>query len=176
MKLIWIFFYLIKKSSNEKDDSDNHVPKEPKKRPSNGNGNASVNGPTKKDKKDALKNFIPYTYYLKKFSQEESDKKDLTGLNFFNKMRAAFSTLQDKKKLKFIKEAETYYDSFNVSTSIELEVNEPVNKKKFEIQLIFKGWNDIGEVKQPFTSFLSKKEARILFDAYGMPEKVPLSK
>jgi hypothetical protein len=90
---------------------------------------SSSNGqpPKKKDKREAFRLFTPYIHYLKKNPQEESDMKDVSAFLYAGKMRALFTHLPDKKKLKFIKDAEKAFDSFTVSylflRPLALEVN-----------------------------------------------------
>lgn len=61
----------------------------------------------------------PFTQFLKKHPQDQSDElKDLNAFMYSSKMRTKYTSLSDKKKLKYIKEAESIYDAFKVETLI----------------------------------------------------------
>ncbi len=105
-------------------------------------------------KKDAYKNFYPITQFIKKHPQEESDMQEQSAFVYVSKMRTKYTSLPNKKKLKLVKEVEHDYDKFDFST---LGVNSESNKPLF-------------------SSFLSKNEAKLLFESYGMPESIPLNK
>lgn len=62
-------------------------------------------------------------------------------------LRSQYNSLEDAKKLVYIKQAEEDYDSCE--------------------------FDDDKKEKPLFTSFLSKAETKILFDSYNMPEQVP---
>lgn len=102
----------------------------------------------KKDKKEAQRIFQPgYQFYKKNPQESSTEFKDLSKMQYFNKMRTKFTTLPDKKKVKFIKDAEAAFDSFDFS--------------------------EIGETKPLFFSFLNKKEQQIYLESYGLPSSLP---
>jgi hypothetical protein len=118
---------------------------------------------------------VPYIHYIKKHPQEESDMKGLSGLVYTSKMRTQYTLFSDKKKLKYIKEAEQAYDAFNVIYLCEINLKLG-DQWVLNVCLFIKGWDEISESKQPFSAFLNKKEISLLLDSYGMPEPMPLNK
>ena len=127
------------KKNVDTDDSDT-----PKRRPAQVSQAAAAQT-SKKDKKEACKNFLPITHFIKKASKEEFE--GLPSLVVSNKLRTKYAALPDKKKLKYIKEAEAAFNTFDFS--------------------------EIGEPKQLLSTFLRKNELKVLFDSYGLPETVP---
>lgn len=95
--------------------------------------------------RDGFRLFVPHEIYYLKMKNDASD----TGTTFNRSTnRSAYTTLSDKKKLRYIKKAEKNYDSYDFSKE---------------------------EVKPRFSYFLSKQETELLLKSYGLPDLVPSS-
>lgn len=110
---------------------------------------------------------------FEKFAQENriDNKEDIIRISrkerkFF---RNQYNALSDGQMLKYIKQAEKEYDSFDVSFHIYIGNNNPV----IIIFTIFLIQFERNKERPLFTSFLNKREIKILFNSYELPESVP---
>ena len=114
-----------------------------------------------KNSKEHCKHYIPHEIFHDKYKEEHPDLKPF---QIRNESRKAFGELNDKKRLKIIKQAESNYDSVN------RDFKENIFYLIFYFDNIFKATPAPDKL---FSSFLNKKELKLLFDSYGMPENVP---
>lgn len=112
--------------------------------------------------KKTFKMFVPYEIYFVKMKGKSSDGVSINRVT----SRSAYTALSAKKKLKYIKQAEENYDSYDVILNTYPDFE--------SCDLIFFIWKFNREgVKPRFSFFLSKSETEILLKSYGMPDLVP---
>lgn len=91
------------------------------------------------------KKFTPFEVFLEKHREEFDPNENLKARN---EARTKFKDLSDKKRLKYIKKAESIYDEFYKNSTEEYPL---------------------------FSTYLNKSELKLLLESYGMPEGVPNS-
>ncbi|CAF0897620.1 unnamed protein product [Brachionus calyciflorus] len=93
--------------------------------------------------KELHKKFTPFDVFLEKH-REDFDSTD--NLKARNEARSKFKDLNDKKRLKYVKKAETNYDEY---------------------------YKNSNEERPLFSTYLNKNELKLLLESYGMPDSVP---